>query len=303
MRAKESIIQQLQEEAINPRISVSDLLRKSKVVAVKLGLKDFLEWIEKELNGYRVEPGGELPAYRFVAGEIKAWNPYHGWQPIIFEDLEDAKLASKRGITSPIGELDNITKSKEGGDILIGLGPDAEQMIYNAIGTFTSIRFKASKSAVIGIIEAVRNIVLDWSLRLEQGGILGEGLSFSKEEHEKAGGSSLIHIGNIGSFAGFIGDTSNLGNIKINQVNLDSKAELRDFINQAKRYIPQIDLGETDKRQVEHKLDELDNEINLDKPRQSKIKDLLSSIKDILKQAAGNLVAHGIIQAIDKFIG
>lgn len=303
MKVKVSIIQQLQEEAINPRISVSDLLRKSKLVAVKLDLKDFLDWIEKELNGYRIEPGRELPAYRFVAGELKAWNPYHGWQPIVFEDPEDAKLASRRGIPSPIGELDNIVKSKEGGDILIGLSPEGEQMICNAIGIFTSIRFKTNKSSIVGIIEAVRNIVLDWSLRLEQEGILGEGLSFSKEEHEKAGGSSLVHIENIESFAGYIGNASNVGNIKISQVNMNSKAELRDFINQTKRYISQIDLGENDIKQVKRKLDELESEINLDKPKQSKIKDLLISIKDILKQAAGNLVAHGIIQGIDKFIG
>ena len=71
-----SIVIELQQESLNKNISISDLLRKALVVAKKLKISDFEEWITNELNGY--EKAEDIPAYRYVAGSVKAWNPHHG---------------------------------------------------------------------------------------------------------------------------------------------------------------------------------------------------------------------------------
>jgi len=43
--------------------------------------------------------------------------------------------------------------------------------------------------------------------------------------------------------------------------------------------------------------------MKLEKPKPSRVKSLLSSIKNILEGATSNVIAQGIIVGIEKFIG
>jgi len=90
-----SVVIELQQDALNRDVSITDLLRKSYVVARKLQIQDFEKWITNELEGYTEQ--SEIPEYRVVTGEVKAWNQYHGWQPVYFEDAKVAEAISKRG--------------------------------------------------------------------------------------------------------------------------------------------------------------------------------------------------------------
>lgn len=78
----DSIVIELQRDALNRQIPVSDLFRKAYVVARKLGVSDFEKWAESELNGY--EDMQHIPGYRQITGAVKAWNQYHGWQSVFF---------------------------------------------------------------------------------------------------------------------------------------------------------------------------------------------------------------------------
>jgi AbiTii-like protein len=44
----------------------------------------------------------------------------------------------------------------------------------------------APPTALVGILETVRMVILNWTLKLEEDGILGEGLSFSSSEKQTA---------------------------------------------------------------------------------------------------------------------
>jgi AbiTii-like protein len=59
-----SIVSHLQLEALDRNVRVSDLLRKSLVVARKLKLSELQSSIEKELSGYRQTD--EVTDYREV---------------------------------------------------------------------------------------------------------------------------------------------------------------------------------------------------------------------------------------------
>jgi len=304
MGSKISIVQQLQAEALNPEISVSDLLRKAKLVAVKLDLRNFLDWIENELNGYKVKSQEELPSYRIVSGEAKAWNPFRGWMPLIFEDPQEADLLAKRGVGSPIAEIESIEKSSVRGNLFIDFNPEAKRAIIKAIEYETDIKFMVSRNSIAGILDAVRNIVLDWSLKLEKEGILGEGLTFTQEEREKAHAPSVIYkIGPINRFSGTIGEISGNAKVDIRQINVESEEEVRNLIEQIKKYAPLIDLDVKAKSEIEDHLQKLDSEIKSEKPKQPKIRSLLTSIKHVLEGATGNLVARGIILGIEQIIG
>ncbi|AUV54229.1 hypothetical protein B1209_17100 [Raoultella planticola] len=57
-----SLLREIQNAAIDSNIDLASLLRKCKVLAARLGNKEFKEWVEKELSGYPSEI--DLPDYR-----------------------------------------------------------------------------------------------------------------------------------------------------------------------------------------------------------------------------------------------
>ncbi|WP_257233996.1 MULTISPECIES: AbiTii domain-containing protein [unclassified Acinetobacter] len=57
-----SLLREIQNDAVNSNIKVSDLLRRCKVLAYRLGNEDFKTWVDSELNGYESLDG--IPSYR-----------------------------------------------------------------------------------------------------------------------------------------------------------------------------------------------------------------------------------------------
>ena len=100
-----SLIEELQRDAINESVSVSELLRKALVVSRKLNIKEFADWADLELKGY--PPSADVPDYRKPPGRIMAQNPFHGWIPVMMDE-EIAETMSKRGTNQSIGELERL---------------------------------------------------------------------------------------------------------------------------------------------------------------------------------------------------
>jgi hypothetical protein len=193
-----SLVLELQRDALNPAISMLVLLRKALVVARKLNVQEFQNWVEKELNGYPER--SDLPQYRFMFGDLKARNPYHGWIPVTVPS-ELHELICKRPVHQPISEIEAMLESLKGKNASIVTMPPALEALlreYDHIPFEIQIHIDVSQAK--GVLEAVRDVVLNWSLKLEENGILGEGMTFSQEERQIAAKhdySSLIQI-NIG---------------------------------------------------------------------------------------------------------
>jgi hypothetical protein len=81
-----SLVDQLQSAALDRNVPVEDLLRRAKVVATKLESHQFLSWIDREMKGYG--PDDPVPEYRELSGIVEAWNPYHGWQAVIWGKMK-----------------------------------------------------------------------------------------------------------------------------------------------------------------------------------------------------------------------
>jgi hypothetical protein len=200
-----SLVLELQREAMNPNSRLSDVLRKAIVVATKLKVQDMRTWVDSELKGYSK---GEIPSYRKVNGTLKAWNPYNGWIPVIVRHSDISKVLSNRDIAQPISELESLVHQKdEGGvlqvplphDWLMKIFADSEEFRLGMVPTLI-----VDKSQLVGILDAVRNEILNWSLELEAQGIIGDGMSFSSEEVDKA--KSTVY--NIKSFKGILGNVA-----------------------------------------------------------------------------------------------
>lgn len=296
-----SIVLELQAMASSSDTSVSDLLRKAKVVATKLDLPEMLEWVDNELTGYPADSETHLPEYRYIAGEVKAWNPVRGWMPIVFDSNEVYDLLSKRGISQSVGELDAImATTKDDGSLYVDFAPIAKKTICEAIDFNTDIKFHTNISAVAGILSGIKNVVLDWSLRLEKMGILGEDMTFSKEEKEKVHESSTIF--NIENFAGTIGDVKDNANITINQINQANEKEIKDFLDQLEKFKSELSLTDVKNFELEDNVEKIKSELEGGSPKVDVVHQGLLSIRRIVEGASGNLVAQGIISSIGKLL-
>lgn len=100
-------------------MSISDLLRRVKLAAVKLSLQDTVDWVDRELKGY--EDKDEVPDYRQVVGELKAHSPYHGVLPVHWTN-EVFKDICNRPIFQSISSIENL-KGDGQGSVMVKVSP------------------------------------------------------------------------------------------------------------------------------------------------------------------------------------
>src|ERR1035438_6350355 len=126
----ESLVLELQRECLDSRVSALEVLRKAAVVARKLALSGAQLWIDKELSGYKT--GDSPPGYRLLNGQIRAWNPYHGWIPVFFQDSREAEGLSKCYVGQPIGELEDLLRNGDGA-LQFPFDPKTEQQMMQGL--------------------------------------------------------------------------------------------------------------------------------------------------------------------------
>lgn len=197
------IVIELQRLASDGTCPVDQLLRKALLVATKLEIQDFRAWITQEMNGY--PDGSQIPAYRKAQAEFHVFNNVQGRLiPYYLPDEIEADLRDI-SITQPLASLVELV-SKPSATFQLQLAPAIRNLLLMGQGDFPMEPvMQISRIYVSKAIDAVRNTILEWSLRLEQQGILGEGMKFSPEEKAIAMTSQYIHIN---SFQGILGDVA-----------------------------------------------------------------------------------------------
>ena len=108
-----SIVLDLQNEITSSNCDIVNILRRAHVIAVKLNLLDFDQWISYELNGYPNQ--NACPDYRKIRGVLKAFNPYHGWIPTMIPDAEFENAICEKKVVNSISEIVSLCKTAENG--------------------------------------------------------------------------------------------------------------------------------------------------------------------------------------------
>lgn len=289
-----SVIVELQHDALNKDIRVSDLLRKSLVISRKLKLAEFQEWIEKEMNGY----SGAVPDYRLARGTAKGWNPYRGWIPVIFEDPKEGELFNALPNGQSIGEIEDMVERATSTTVFHMPYPEEiQRQLSSGYGFETQFSLFVPRAALVKALEAVRNIVLNWALKLEEEGIVGDGLAFSPKEQAAAEKSAQ----NVTNFYGPVMNPQvALGSSDVIQVSIsgtiDTKA-LADFVERLRVAIPTLMLDSSREAELRAEVATLDAQSASPKPKKSIIKESLTSIRTILEGAAGSAVGQLLIEA------
>lgn len=199
------IVLQLQELAADDDTPVSQLLRKALLIASKLDLDEFKGWINSELDGYKKV--SDLPPYRQLTGVLKAFNPYNGWIPVTFAHHELEETIRKAPVASAVDHVEHLIEEGKGELLQLPLSPKQQAILrrlQSEWAQFDVSRF-VTCSQMAGVLAAVRNRILTWSLDLERDGIVGTGLSFSPAEKSRAEMNPNINIHN---FQGVLGDVT-----------------------------------------------------------------------------------------------
>jgi AbiTii len=162
---------------------------------------------------------------------------------------------------------------------------------------FGTMAVHISTSQVHGLLDAVRNLVLEWALKLERAGINGEGMSFNREEKQLAKeASTTINIGSIGSMIGNLGSNNSSGDISASRISTDQVGEI---VCQLKSHVPALKAAGADAKMLDKALSEL-SESN---PTESVTRGALTDLRNALSGAAGSLIASGAITMITKMLG
>lgn len=211
------IVLELQKEAMDKNADIESLLRKSYVIARKLKLSEFEEWIQCEQDGYGKK---EVPEYRMIRGQLKALNPVSGWIPVVMESALAEQAFTKTKLPNSVSELYDLYQNAEATMLVMNLPAEMNKYVSKCCGFNTLFRLEFGKNQVYSILSRVKNNILDWALTLEENGIVGNDYSFSEEERKIAQEKTAI-TNYITNFWG------NAAEVQMQQGNVDSKQDKR----------------------------------------------------------------------------
>ena len=235
-----SIVIELQRDALDENVSLGALLRKARLIAQKLDVPELVTWCELELHGYK--EGTSIPAYRHVNGNVECWNPFNGRMcPIVWKGTPPERLMS-RSIGQSVAELLDLKNRNGGKDILaIPFSNDVSYRLMQQIDTPTPPVLVVDRSQLVGILDKVRSLVLDWAAKLEKNGILGEGMTFTEEEKHKSIQNQNIHIGSFLSISGNVTQSTISQNVQL-CIKKNDFESLSAFLKSAG--VPEVELNE-----------------------------------------------------------
>lgn len=167
-----SLLRDIQDSAIDEGSQVATLLRKCKVLAVRLGSKEFGRWVDNELNGY--EDLDELPSYRVL--RVRSYGHFVGYghevknapiaPGVLPEEIREFSETSM--INMPISALASLADA--GSDSRDRWPPDVVRLVgsdiyenLNCVDAWKAL----PRAALIGIIDTVRTRILNFALEIE----------------------------------------------------------------------------------------------------------------------------------------
>ena len=295
--AMTSLIHEIQRDAADEAVSVGTLLRKAKMAAAKLKVaSEFIDWLDHELDGYA--GAATTPKYREIRGTPEFLHPYAGWRPITFGDAQSSDLFSIRRIGQSAPSLETVVHKNEAGHCVYSYDGQSKAALqrHDSVGIIQDVRLRVGTSSIAAILHSVRNAVLNWALELEAVGVLGEGMTFSQPEQEKAGtvswqffAQNMTLVGNVGSGAS-VSTTQT-----VTQSSLDLK-QVAEFLQIVRSSLSSLPDGERDV--VEELVASTEAELQQAEPKERKVRALLKALSPSLANISLGIAGSAAWDAI-----
>ncbi len=175
-----ALLKQIQSDAVDASVPISNVLRKCAVLGAQLKNNELRDWAFKELNGYTGDD--DVPPYRVIGAPTLANLHASGWDYkatplaslLLPEKLQKHATAIEFG--QPVAALEALIKGSDDSGTVMMPWPGDWVLWVQKEGKFAkgahvivhSIWQSASTAAVVGIIDTVRNRILEFCLRLGQ---------------------------------------------------------------------------------------------------------------------------------------
>ncbi|RJO61130.1 MAG: hypothetical protein C4542_07115 [Dehalococcoidia bacterium] len=171
-----TLLQEIQRDLVNESADITNILRKCKILAAKLGNKEFDDWLENELNGY--SDTDALPNYRILETEsVGNFGGFMGAQmtnsPIPLSCLPPKYQERYRTahLREPISYyIPLVHSSKPGESLQSPWSADAIKYIGDKIYKnfiLLSARQVIPYGSITALIDTVRNRTLSFILQIE----------------------------------------------------------------------------------------------------------------------------------------
>jgi AbiTii-like protein len=241
-----------------------------------------------------------VPEYRHVKGTPMVWNPYHGWQHLQGGSAKLLARISVMHMNPGVDSLEERQQKSGGGRYMISYNSEAEHALMKAMTYPLKPSLHVSESAMRGILGRVRTIVLEWALKLEKLGVVGEGMTFSAAEKAQA---SSVQIDTL--IQGITGSQIQVNSPGARQQGMTAKqlADLRSLVELVDGALRGASTDNDDVRELRAEIATLRAQAESPKPKRSVLTASLSSVRTILEGAAGELLAAHVPQAVALITG
>jgi hypothetical protein len=283
--AMTALVPELVNMASDPAVSTTELLRRALVVANRLNVPEIVSWIDFELNGYKEN----VPNYRMIRGQLVAEHPQNGLIPFLLSDNEIAEKVTEHHESQSIPELEMIHLCKDNEKLVKYFSANLENKLMNSMRWKMRPQLMFSPVQIKGIIEKVRNQLLQWALDLENRGILGEGLSFTQQEKQIVQ-AQHYHFDNVsGSQIQISSNGSN--QTQANTVSYDVEA-IKAAADKLSTALDQSRVSGDAIEELRAELLTLKAQASSPKPKWEMVKASVRCIKTIVEGAAGSVLGE-----------
>lgn len=166
------ILQQIQKDLLDPNVSLSNILRKAKVLAHQLKSKELSSWASQELDGYKSKD--DLPDYRRIKTSCVgkwtngAWLVSNKAVPLYKIKDDDLKIyITTYFMYDGVRSIEKLSTREEGHFIL---PPEITAMVNSYVSErgygYTELELAISNHEFEQVLDTVRNRLLDFILQL-----------------------------------------------------------------------------------------------------------------------------------------
>jgi hypothetical protein len=326
-----TLLRELQRDALDPNVDITTVLRKARVLAARLNNPEFLAWIQFELNGY--PDGADLPSYRILDVSSCA-HLLMGYQQMprarvmatqIPEEFRHWATTSK--LSGSVSELSSlITGANQNNDGLQCQWPQELAVKFGGSGYGGGRRVQCigawqelSVAAVVGIVETVRNRLLEFVLQIEaeapDAGEVRPGETPLPQErvtqifHTHISGG-VTHIAATDMSVSSSMKVGSMSNSQIQQAGDHSvqtlsfaqgsqeRADLEKLVREMSEHIDELNLGAKDRKKAEAQIRTIQAQLVDDDPEPVIIAQAGRTLRNITEGAIGGLIATALQPAV-----
>lgn len=227
----------IQKSAISSDVNITDILRKCKVLANCLKNKELIEWVDRELNGYKSKE--DLPSYRVL--HVQSYGDFSGTfgsglrnasiPPSCLEKFEGFKeLATRAYLIDPISAYVSLVDAEKEEDTTLRFPWPSDLLPIIGTKIFTDMNCLSAwklvpANSLVAFIDTVRNRILSFILEIKSDipdSSDGE-VDIVTIPEQTINQDIHTHIyGNVGNLASGSSDFSQTTEVRVKQGDLNS---------------------------------------------------------------------------------